>query len=358
MALWAAVGSGASAGSRKANEPVDGGAMRETASAALRRASPAEEAAWCKAFGAPPSVPRQRGQIWGAAWQKHGAYMDKLQDAFAQSFGRTPTGQQSHDIPLLSFAEGRTRQVLTQTAKRVERYWELASWHMTAIHLPAMVAKREYDACRDAVRQEDKAWDSALEALGAAGEPVEELLRAAPNGADQSGIADDALFDVSLMQLKLMFRRDSLFKLLDEAERQRFDDARRDCQAKLLAAQDAANQSVIAAYNDALEKVATTLYRFNAAYTALWQQGERIVVLLHAKGEYRDPNDLTVRLMGRAAQVRGVPVVRVTFERSKARERLLQTAGQAYHDQVQTDVISGERDRHTDPLAGSAVAVR
>ena len=60
------------------------------------------------------------------------------------------------------------------------------------------------------------------------------------------------------------------------------------------------------------------------------------MVLLQAKGEYRDPNDLTVQLRGREAQDRGVPVVRVTFERSEAREQLLQTGGQAYHDQTDT----------------------
>ena len=316
--------------------------MRETASAALRWASLAEGAAWCKAFGEEPSVPRQRGQTWEAAWQTHEDYMDKLRDAFARSFGRTPTPQQSHDIPLLSFAEGRTRQVLTQTAKRVEGYWELASWHMTAIHLPTMIAKREYDACHDAVQQADQTWDSALEALDAAGEPVEEMLRAAREGADRPYSADDALLAVILMGMEMR----PLFPLTDEdqrfneAERRRFDDARRECQAKLLAVQDAANRSVIAAYNEALETVVTTLHRLNAAYTALWQQGERIVVRLHAKGEYRDPNDLAIRLRGRAAQNHGVPVMRVTFERSKARERLLQTAGQAYHDHFQTDALS------------------
>ena len=308
--------------------------MRETASAALRRASPAEEEAWCKAFGEWPREPRQRGQAWGAALETHEAYMDKLQDAFAQSFGRTPTGQQSHDVGLLSFAEGRTRQVLAQTAKRVERYWELASWGTTAIYLPTRAVRREYAACHDAVQQADQAWDSACEGLNAAGEPVEEMLRAARDGADQSGIADD-LFELILLRLTMQEDEHVLFDRLDE-----FDDARRDYQAKLLAVPGAADQPVIAAYNAALETVATTLHRLNAAYTALWQQGERIVVLLYAKGEYRDPNDLTVRLTGRAAQARGVPVVRVTFERSKEREQLLQTAGQAYHDQFQTDAIS------------------
>ena len=310
-------------------------AMRETASAALRWASPAEVEAWCQAFGEQPSVPRQRGQTWGADSQTHEAYMDKLRDAFAQSFGRTPTGQQSHDIPLLSFAEGRTRQVLTQTAKRVERYWEFESWHMTAIHFPTTVAKREYDARHDAVQQADQAWDAALEALDAAGELVEELLRASRDGADQPGSAHDALFDVILMRLRLDHSGP-----FDEAQRCTFDDTRRDYQAKILAVPGAADQPVIAAYNTALEVVVTTRHQLDAAYTALWQQGKRMVLLLHAKGEYRDPDDLTVRLTGRAAQDRGVPVVRVTFERSKARERLLQTAGQAYHDQVQTDALS------------------
>ena len=178
--------------------------MRATASVVLRDSSPVERVAWCKAFGQPSSVPRQRGQTRKAAWRMHQAYRDKLRDAFAQSFGRTPTGQQSHDIPLLSFAEGRTRQVLTQTAKRVERYWELASWDMTAIHLSTTVAKREYDACHDAVQQEGQAWDSALEALYAAGESVGELLRAARDRADQPSIAEDALFHVDLMQLLML----------------------------------------------------------------------------------------------------------------------------------------------------------
>ena len=249
--------------------------MHETASAAtkaaspaslavLRPASPAEVEAWRKAFGQPPSVPRQRGQTWEAAWQAHDAYMDKLRDAFAQSFSRTPTGQQSHDIPLLSFAEGRTRQVLTQTAKRIERYWELASWHMAAIHLPTMVAKREYDACRDAVRQAHQAWDSALEALDAAGEPMEELLRAARDGEDQPVSRDDALFELILLRLKMQEDEHVLFDRLDE-----FDDARRDYQAKILAVPGAANQPVVVAYNAALEVVATTLHRLKAAYTAL-----------------------------------------------------------------------------------------
>ena len=126
----------------------------------------------------------------------------------------------------------------------------------------------------------------------------------------------------------------------DEAVRSSLAEARRDLQAKILAVPGAAEQPVIAAYNAALEVVATILHRLNAAYTALWQQGERIVVLLQAKGEYRDPNDRTVRLRGREAQVRGVPVVRVTFERSRDRERLLQTAGQAYHDHFQTDTLN------------------
>ena len=207
---------------------------------------------------------------------------------------------------------------------------------MTAVYLPTRAVKREYDACRDAVLQAHQAWDSALEALDAAGEPMEELLRAARDGEDQPVSTDDALFELILLRLKMQEDEHVLFDRLDE-----FDDARRDYQAKILAVPGAANQPVVAAYNAALEVVATTLHQLKAAYTALWRQGERIVVLLHAKGEYRDPDDLTVRLRGREAQVRGVPVVRATFERSKARERLLQTAGQAYHDQVQTDAISG-----------------
>ena len=347
--------------------------MRETASAALRPASPAEVEAWRKAFGKPPSVPRQRGQTPKAAWQAHNAYMDKLRDAFTQSFGRTPTGQQSHDIPLLTFAEGRTRQVLTQTAKRVERYWELASWDMTAIHLPTCATKREYETCHDAVQQADQSWDSAHETLDVAHGQVEELLRAARGWAGQSSSADDALHAVILMQLKIEedypfdeeewseFAHDlrksnqrvelELFRIRRSIRRIRrnprneavwssFAEACRSLQTKLLTVQGVADHPVIAAYNTALDVVVSTRHRLEAAYTALWQQGERIVVLLHAKGEYRDPDDLTIRLRGRDAQVRGVPIVRVTFERSESRERLLQTAGQAYHDQVQTDALS------------------
>ena len=324
--------------------------MREIGSAALRRASPTEREAWREAFGEPPRVPRQRGeraQTRRAAWQMHQAYMGRLGAAFAQSYGRTPTGQQSHVIPLLSFAEGRTRRMLTQTAQRVERYWEIASWVTTTIHLPTLADRRKYASCHDAAQQADQSWDSALEALETARTPVERMLhpalRAARGRANpvQSN-ANDAFMAVVGMVLDV--RPLHPFTYLDyrfsEAKRQSFDDARRDCQAKLLAVQDRENQTVIAAYNDALETVATTLRRFNAAYTSLWQQGERIVVLLQAKGEYLDPNDHALRLRGREAQARGIPVLRVTFERSKARERLLQTAGQAYHDHFQTDAFS------------------
>ena len=237
--------------------------------------------------------------------------------------------------------------MLTQTAKRLERHWELASWETTAIYLPTQAARREYDACHDAVQQADTAWDVACQGLQVAGQPLEELLHAARDGASQPSSADDALRAVMGMGMGMekqmwlwrLFPLMHLDERFNEAKRCRFEAARRDCQAKLLTVQDVANQSVIAAYNEALKMVATALHQLNAAYTALWQQGERIVVLLHAKGEYRDPDDLTVRLQGREAQVRGVPVVRVTFERSKAREQLLQTAGQAYHDQVQTDTL-------------------
>ena len=343
--------------------------MHETASAAtkaappaplavLRPASPAEVEAWCKAFGEPPSVPRQRGQTPEAAWETHNAYMDKLKEAFARSFGRTPTGQQSRDVRLLTFAEGGTRQALTQTAKRLERHWARASWGMTVVYLPTRAAKREYEACRDAVRQAHQVCDSALEALGAASEPVRELLlRAARDRGDQPGgvvpalsaifsmksqLSMDAPLKRNLRNLRLM-PNINIRDPLDEAVRSRFAEARRGLQTKLLV-QGVADHPVIAAYNTALETalevVVSALHRINSIYTALWQQGERIVVLLQAKGEYRDPNDLTVQLRGREAQVRGVPVVRVTFERSQAREQLLQTAGQAYHDQVQTDAIN------------------
>ncbi len=207
--------------------------------------------------------------------------MDKLRDAFAQSFSRTPTGQQSHDIPLLSFAEGRTRQVLTQTAKRVKRYWELESWDMAAIHLPTMVAKREYDACHDAVQQVDHAWDSALEALEAAMGPVEELLRAARDGAGQPSSADNALHALILMQLMIEsdspfdeeewsnfaqdLRRSNqrvqlrLFRIrrnpLNEAVRSSFAEACRSLRTKLLTVQGVADHPVIAAYNAALDVV-------------------------------------------------------------------------------------------------------
>ena len=311
--------------------------MRETASAALRPASLAEVEAWCKAFGEPPNEPRRRGQTAGEAWETHEAYIDKLRDAFAQSFGRTPTGQQSHDIPLLSFAEGRTPQVLTQTAKRVERHWELASWETTAIYLPTQAARREYDVCHDAVQQADTAWEAACQGLQVAGQPLEELLRAARDGASQPSSADDALHAVILMDLELLGLGNDLNPTFDEADHRR---NRHNYQTKMRAVPSVANKPVVATYNQALEVVTTTMHERNAAYTALWQQGERIVVLLHAKGEYRDPDDLTVRLRGREAQVRGVPIVRVTFERARAREQLLQTAGQAYHDQVQTDALS------------------
>ena len=338
--------------------------MRETASAVLRWASPAERDAWCKAFGHPSSVPRQRGQTPKAAGRMHQAYMEKLEDAFGRSFGRAPTGQQSHDVPLLSFAEGGTRQVLTQTAKRLGRHWARASWYLTAVYLPTRAAKREYDVCHDAVQQADRAWDSALAALDAAGEPVRELLHATRDEADRSGGAEDAFVHVSLMRLMIEdevdeaewsnFTRDlrrsnqgvrlelirSRRNPFNEAARSSFTEACRALQARLLAVPGVAGHPAIAAYNDALEVVPTTRHRLDTVYTALWQQGERIVVLLSAKGEYRDPNDLTVRLRSREAQVRGVPVVRVTFERSESRERLLQTGGQAYHDHFQTDTLS------------------
>ena len=340
--------------------------MRETASAAPRHASPAERAAWCKAFGKQPRVPRQRGQSWKAAWQLHRAYMDRLRDAFARSFGRSPTGQQSHVIPLRSFAEGRTREVLTHTARRVERCWELASWETTAIHLPTLADRREYDACHAATQQVDQAGESVLDALDAAQGPVEELLRAAGGGSDHPGGADDYLFHVILMKLKiesdspfdeeewrefvhelrrstfevrlgqLRSRRD----LLNVVVRNGFAEACRSLQTNLLAVPNMADHPTIAVYNAALEAAVSTHHLLDAAYTALWQQGERIVVLLQVRWEYLDPNDRAVRLRGREAQVRGVPVLCVTFERSQARERLLQSAGQAYHEHLHADALS------------------
>ena len=64
----------------------------------------------CRALGELLNAPRRRGHTVGEAWVTHEAYMGKLRDAFAQSFGCTPTGQQSHDVGLLSFAEGSGRR--------------------------------------------------------------------------------------------------------------------------------------------------------------------------------------------------------------------------------------------------------
>lgn len=60
----------------------------------------------------------------------------------------------------------------------------------------------------------------------------------------------------------------------------------------------------------------------------------------HNTGLCVPANDVFQSWIKSINEVRGVPVVRVTFEWSEYRERQLQTVGQAYHDHFQSDALS------------------
>ena len=88
------------------------------------------------------------------------------------------------------------------------------------------------------------------------------------------------------------------------------------------------------------EAVSKAESRVDEAMTTLHNYGEWIVVAMTAKPEYRDPQNLEARLTGNLARVKGVGVVRVTFERSETREKLLAPAGEAHYAQAQSDALS------------------